>query len=459
MIELRDYQLDGIERIRGAYRAGARSVLLVSPTGSGKTVLFAFVVAGALARGSRVWIIAHRAELLGQISRALAQFCVPHGFIAAGMPLTHEAVQVCSVQTLVRRLPRLAPPDLIVQDEAHHLAAANSWGQVHAFARDARRLGVTATPVRLDGQGLGAFFEAMVVGPSTQALIDRGYLAPLRVFAPAVPDVASIQHRGGDYVARELMAVVGKPVITGSAVQHYTRHAAHRRALVFCVSITHAQAVAAQFRAAGYGAACIDGKMDKDLRSRVLAAFASAETPVLTSCDLVSEGFDLPAIECAISLRPTMSLGLWLQQVGRALRPAPSKTHALLLDHAGNSLRLGLPTDEQEWSLAAGVVTRRARDGAGVRVCSACFAASSPRALVCSECGASFPVKPREVEEVPGELTEQLSEGRRSRMAQGQLKTLASLIELGRKRGYRAPEYWARRVLAGRAAKGTGTRA
>jgi superfamily II DNA or RNA helicase len=451
VIELRDYQNNNVEQIRSAYRAGAKSVLYVAPTGSGKTVLFAYVVAGARAKGHSVLILAHRAELIDQISSALNQFSVPHGIIAAGHPPRSLPVQVASVQTLIRRLSSCAAPDLIVQDEAHHLAAGNTWGRIHAAFPRARLLGVTATPVRLDGQGLARFFDTLIVGPSTQELIDRKFLAPLRVFAPVQPDLTGVHRRGGDYVTSELADVMAKPAIIGSALEQYVKHAAGQRAIVFSPSIEHARDTSRQFLAAGHSSQCIDGGMDRQLRTEAITAFRAGTIRVLTSCDLVSEGFDLPAIECAIALRPTQSLGLWLQQVGRILRPSPGKTHALLLDHAGNTLRHGLPTDARQWSLTDGIVSSAQRK-ASVRICARCFAAATARSLVCPECGEWFQVKPREVRELPGELHE-IAGVRIERLPQAQLDTLEALIAEGKRRGYKSPLYWAKHVLAGRAAK------
>jgi len=451
MIQLRDYQTDAVTQIRSAYASGAQSVLYVAPTGSGKTCLFAYIVHGARERGKRVLILAHRAELIEQISAALKEFNVRHGFIAAGYPAYRADVQIASVQTLVRRLLSVQPPDLIVQDEAHHLAVANTWGKIFSAFPRARVLGVTATPIRLDQQGLGKFFQVLVLGPTTQQLIDQKYLAPLRVFAPVQPDLTGVHRRGGDYVASELAVLMGKPSITGSAVDQYEKHAAGLRAICFCPSIAHAKETSRSFLARGHSSQCIDGAMDRQLRSEAIDAFRRGTIRVLTSCDVVSEGLDIPAIECAIALRPTQSLGLWLQQVGRAMRPSPGKTHALLLDHAGNTLRLGLPTDDREWSLTDGLVAPKQR-APGLRTCLRCFAVSPAGSLTCRECGEWFPVKSREIEIRPGELTE-IHGVSVPRMSQSQLTTLEDLIAEGKRRGYKSPLYWAKHVMAGRAAK------
>lgn len=177
---------------------------------------------------------------------------------------------------------------------------------------------------------------------------------------------------------------------------------------------------------------------------------------MLTSCDVVSEGFDLPAIECGIMLRPTASTALHLQQIGRCLRPAPGKSHALILDHVGNTLRHGLPTDYQEWTLEEGTVQSSRKPSSGVRICPKCWAANTLRTRVCSVCQHAWPVESREVKAIAGELAEITPEQYRkklSRMDQGQTQTLADLIALGRRRGYKSPEAWASYVIKGREAK------
>lgn len=451
-----------VDGIRDAFRAH-RTVLGVAPTGFGKTVTFAYIAKGAEKKGRRVLVLAHRQELLDQISDALARFYIRHGFIAAGYPSdTRAMVQVGSTQTVVRRTAQMQRPDLIVVDEAHHATKKNTLGQVLAAFPKAHVLGVTATPVRLSGEGMGEVFGSMVLGPSTADLIDAGRLAPVKVYAPPGIDTSGLHMRGGDYAVGELVAAADKPQITGDAVDHYRRLADGKRAVAFCISVEHAQHVANAFCAAGYSAVRIDGGMERHERRRIVEAFRQGEVSVLTSCDLVSEGFDLPAIECGISLRPTASTGLWLQQVGRCLRIAPGKSHAIVLDHAGNTLRHGLPTEPRDWSLD-GREPAGKRDTAerpiSVRVCSVCFSANRAGVSVCGSCGHPFPVQSRKVASVEGELQEITAvrvlspEQSRAKQEQGTAQSLQALIELAKMRGYKAPERWAQYVYEGRQAK------
>lgn len=457
MIILRPYQQTMIEGIRAAFRAGSQSVLAVAPTGSGKTVCFAHITHGAMAKGRRVMILAHRIELIDQISDALKAFDVPHGFIAANYPRSPRMpVQVASVQTLARRLAAVIAPDLIVIDEAHHATEKNTLGSILKHFPRARVLGVTATPLRLSGEGLGECFQSLVIGPSVQELIDIGALSKVKVYAPPTIDASGLRITRGDYSTRDLIGIADKPTITGDVLDHYRRLACGLPAVAFCVSIDHARHVSAQFQAAGISSAHIDGGMDTSLRRGIIGAFRNGQIKVLTSCEIVSEGFDCPGIVAGLLLRPTASLGLYMQQVGRCLRPAPGKPHAVILDHAGNTGRHGLPTEDRRWSLAG---TERSQRGAAdepvisVRVCPRCFGAERAGRATCSNCGAAYPVAARKVAHVNGNL-EEITHASRSRKEQGTARSLAALVELGKLRGYRNPSAWARHVLAGRSSRG-----
>lgn len=457
MLTLRSDQLSLTGSIRQAFASGIHSVLSVAPTGFGKTVCFASLTAQWASAGKDIFILCHREELLDQISATLSQFGVTHGCIAPGRPNHRERrIQVASIFTLVRRLADYRPPDLLIIDEAHH-ATAGSWGKVLNAWPSAYRLGVTATPERLDGAGLGDTFSTMLTGPSVRTLIDDGSLSDYRLYAPMTNVTEGVHKRYGDYDKRELALALDKPRITGSAVDHYKQLGHGKRALVFCVSLDHAQHTAETFREAGYSSARIDGKLDPWTRRCLVKDFANGSITILTSCDIISEGFDLPAIEVAILLRPTQSLALYLQQVGRALRPYPGKEHAIILDHAGNCLRHGMPDDERQWSLL-GREQRQASEGGlsvSVRTCGQCFGACRSGTAVCPLCGWTFPIESRQVEEVEGQLAEinRLEARREAKREQGQATDLQALIELGRVRKYKNPAFWAKCVLQARGRK------
>ena len=469
MIELRDYQARAVAQIRAEYAAGKRAPLLVLPTGGGKTVTFSYVTHSAASKGKCVYLLVHRAELVKQIANTLARFGCQHRVIAPG-PIVRQCqaeqfraygrsyvnasarVFVASVQTLVRRLDAIPPdlaPDIIVIDEAHHLTVGTMWGAVvDAFPR-AKLLPVTATPCRLDGKGLGlaagGFCDSLVLGPAMRELIEAGALSPYRIYAPPnALDLSGIKTRAGDYAKDQLAGAVDKPMITGDAVQHYHRLVPGKRAVAFCVSVEHARHVAAEFAASGVSSEFLDGTMEPAERDRILKAFEAGSVKVLTSCDIVSEGFDVPAIEAAILLRPTQSLSLYLQQVGRALRTFPGKAEAIILDHVGAVVTHGLPDEDREWSLD-GVKRqpkKKPEDEEGdeqaidsVRTCPKCFTVHLP-APSCPTCGFTYPLQARKLQTADGELQEltgsQLDAMRRARRAlQGKAQTRDDLIAQG----------------------------
>ena len=466
-MQLRDYQESAVQAVRDSFRSGHKHTLLVSPTGSGKTVIFSYIAAGMARNNKRILIVAHRRELLKQISNALKKVGVAHAVMTGGYRGVPTAnVVVASVFTLVKRIKGMQPFDLIVGDEAHHFTPDSSWGKVVIGFPRARVLGVTATPERLDGKGLGQMFDDMVMGPTVAELTAQGFLSHAIVYAPSAPDLNGVGTRMGDYVQKQLEEAMVKTVITGSAVKHYGKYASGKKAIAFCVSVRHAKDVAAEFREAGYTASHIDGGMNEEERDGVLKAFEEGRVQVLTSCDLVSEGFDLPAVEVAILLRPTKSLGLYLQQCGRAIRPHPDKERTIILDHAGNTARHGFIDDDREWTLADGFVQGRGKGDKAetVRTCTACFAMHKP-SPTCPVCGHVYPVKPRMVKHIDGDLVVTSRDGEQDMTtAEGVLQNkFKVLTSVGRKRGYKNPTLWAYNVICGqeaaRIAKKVGTRA
>lgn len=439
-LTLRPYQQRAVHDLRLAFRDGARAPLLVAPTGMGKTVIAAEILRGVAERGRSAIFLVHRRELITQSSHKLALAGVEHGIIAAGQQAAHHPIQIASVQTLVRRLDRMPfTPDLIVIDEAHH-ATAGSWKRVMDHWPDAHRLGVTATPIRLDGRGLSAVFDRLVLGPSVADLVSLDHLVNSRIYAP--PQVAvllNLGKRAGDYAIDQAADAMDRPTVTGDAIAHYKRLAAGQRAIAFCCNVQHAEHVCASFQSNGIPAATLLGHMSVIDRDATVARFASGELQVLVTVDVVSEGFDIPAASCAVLLRPTQSLGLYLQQVGRVLRPAPGKTQAVILDHVGNVHRHGWPDDPRDWSLE-GVQRRSGAAGPAapsVRTCPQCFAAFKP-APVCPLCGTACAPEPRrEIRQVAGELKELQREAVRQRVTQRKrARTLPELLALAKERGY-----------------------
>jgi superfamily II DNA or RNA helicase len=447
---VRDYQADMIERARAQLRQH-RSVLVQSPTGSGKTVLSAFMAGSATTKGLKVAFLVHRRELIKQTAATYSEVGIPYGIVSSGITGDrHKPVQICGIQTLVKRLDYFNHFDLIIVDEAHHATASMYATVLDAYPK-AKVVGLSATPERLDGAGLSKYFQSMVDGPKVSWLIESGYLSKFRLYAPSQPDLTGVHMLGGDYNRKELESAVVRPGLVGDAVTHYSKLAQGKRAMVFCVSIKHSLSVVERFQAGGYRAAHIDGTMDQFVRDALIADFVSGRIQVLSSVDLVSEGFDLPAMEVAILLRPTKSLSLYLQQVGRALRISPGKDEAIILDHAGNAMTHGLPDDDRTWSLDGRKKRKRVKDddepAVPVKQCPDCYHVHRP-APECPRCGHEYPTLGRTVEELEGELqeVERARVKQEQRQEQSKARSLEDLVKLGIARKYKNPHFWAKRV-------------
>lgn len=454
MITLRDYQEDLIENARGAFREGLRSVLLQLPTGGGKTVTSAVMVRNTVAKGNVAWWLVHRREIINQASATFASLGIPHGLVmGGGITDPMQRVQIGSIQTIARRLHRLPAPNIIVFDEAHHMGARQYQDVFDAFP-DAVKLGLTATPARLDGKGLGNWFQRLIEGPTVSLLTERGALCPYRLFAPATPDLAGVKSIGGDFKRDSLAKVMDRPSIVGDAVAHYRRLCSGKRAVAFACSIEHSRNIVAQFLDAGIPAEHVDGAMDTPSRDAAIARFTAGKTLILSNVDLFGEGFDVPAIEAVIMLRPTQSLSLYLQQVGRSLRPMAGKETAIILDHAGNSIRHGLPDDDREWTLEDRI--KRARSAPAevpVRQCPECYRVYRP-APKCPGCGFETPVATRTVEEVDGVLAEidAAAVKREAKQEESRCQTLGDWQELAARRGYSSGWAWHRWTIRQRRA-------
>jgi superfamily II DNA or RNA helicase len=411
---LRDYQQEAERRIYEAWHAGARNVLLVLPTGAGKTVTFANIQRRMIAPSVA---IAHRHELVSQISLALARYNVRHRII--GQPaLIRSCVQLhgielgtsfynatasvaaAGVDTLMGRDPAKDPlfnqTRLWVCDEAHHLLVGNKWGRTVEMFPNAFGLGVTATPVRADGKGLGrhhdGVIDVMIIGPSMRDLINGGYLTEYRVFAPPNDlDLSDVNtSAGGDYSPEPLRKAVRRSHIHGDVVSHYMRIAAGKLGITFAVDVESAVELAAAYRQQGIPAEAISAKTPDNIRYKLLRMFASGELKQLVNVDLFGEGFDLPAIEVCSMARPTQSYALYIQQFGRALRLLNGKTHGIIIDHVGNVLLHGLPDAPRSFTLDRRDRRSKTAPGEGpipLRSCLQCAGVYERSKVVCPYCG------------------------------------------------------------------------
>ena len=469
-IVLRDYQTSMIQGCRAAMHRKVRRILLQAPTGAGKTALASFMAGQTAASGKGVWFICHRAELVMQTSLTFRKFGIGHAFIAAGYPMNlRELVQVCSIDTLKGRLATLIAPKVAIIDECHHANAAG-WALVvqWLFENGAYVIGLSATPRRLDGRGLGEHFDEMVLGPTVAWLIQEGHLAPYRAFIPDAPDMKGARKQMGDWRKADAAERMDKPKLTGNIIRHWKKHADGLRTIGFGVTVAHSQHLAASFCQAGIPAAHLDGGTDKGERKRIIQEYAAGRLQVLFNVSLFGEGFDLSAIaqtdvtiDCLIDAAPTQSLANVVQRWGRALRPKDGKT-AILLDHAGNMLRHGFPDDDREWSLDGEEQGKAASDNGPPppHVCVECFnAIRQPLPPTCPHCGASLRAEQAEIEVADAELGEATAETKdairaRLKREQAECKSLGELVALGQRRKYKSPTTWANKIMSSRLAKG-----
>ena len=454
-MQLRDYQTKAIDSLRYSFNTKKKKApLLVMPTGAGKTVVFASISKALATQDKNVLILVHRKELIDQASNKLKNIEVDHGIIAANYKPKENNIQIASVQTLVRRLQAVSfTPNFIIIDEAHH-AAAGSWDKILKHFANAFKIGCTATPIRLDGRGLGDYFDDLIKSDSIEKLIKNEYLAPYRVFAPPLKlNLDKVKVLGGDFQKKDLEDKIEKSDIIGDAVTQYKKHADGLPAIAFCISIKHATSVCEQFKNAGYKSAVVHGEMKLKEREKVIKGLADGSVQVLTSVDVISEGTDCPDASCAILLRPTKSEGLYLQQVGRILRPQKGKT-AIILDHVNATRTHGFVDDKRDWNLHSEKKKKKKGEQVPhVETCKKCFATYKPQPT-CPVCGYQAQNRERFIKQEEGELEEirrkeqQETEKKQQRLLIAAAKTREELEMVGKILGYK--KGWAYRVYESR---------
>lgn len=390
---LRNYQQRAVAAIRAAL-SRHRSIVLSMQVGSGKTSVACEIIRRVTERGKRAMFVVHRVELVEQARDRLREFGIEAGIIKAGYRERRQLpVQVACVPTLIRR--EFPPADIVILDECHH-TVSNSWLKIVEHYRvGSFILGITATPLRLDGKPLGEAFDEIIEPVSTPELVAAGWLIPPTVFAPPL-DRANIPKRGGDFSLPELAERVSP--LCGHVVNTWLKHGRGKRTVAFAVNIAHSRLIEAAFRAVGVRVAHIDGKSTARERKRIGELLKAHELDVVTQCQLWTEGVDIPELECLSIVRPTESLSLHRQMIGRVMRPSPGKTQALVLDHAGNHHVHGSILDPVEWSLEG--VARRVSATEPLRTCPECYAVFPPGAEICPACGA--PLTGRETQDPPG---------------------------------------------------------
>ncbi|MGH6672348.1 MAG: DEAD/DEAH box helicase [Xanthobacteraceae bacterium] len=386
MTELRPYQAEVIGKLNGAIASGKKHIIVTAPTGAGKTVIAGAIIEESVAGAHRVLVLAHTREIIKQTAQKLFDNGIEHGIIQAGYATRpDEAVQVASVQTLWARAVRsnrmdMPVADVLITDECHHCPARTYRKIIDAYP-DAVLIGLTATPCRGDGRGLGGIFDAIIECPQVAELIEQKFLVRTRVFAPVDPDLSGIATRTGDYVEEQLAERVDRPKLIGDIVSTWHRHAERRKTVCFAVSVAHSLHIRDEFIRSGVRAEHVDGTMPKENRDAALARLAVGSVDLITNCMVLTEGWDMPEVSCCILARPTKKMGLYRQMVGRVLRPAPGKFNAIVLDHSGAVFRHGFVEDRVDWTLdpekRAESPTHAARLHCGY----------SSRLIECTQCG------------------------------------------------------------------------
>ncbi len=311
--QLRDYQKDLVQQVFKSWAAGHRRLMLQLPTGGGKTIIFSEIARSFLNQGMGVLVLAHRKELITSAHSKLEAISgMKAGFIKAGMSVNwDDPIQVASVQTLTRR-KKYPSAGLVICDEGHH-SITRSYTRIFEAYPNAYILGVSATPARTDGQGLKQQYDDLIVGPSVNWLLQKQYLSPFKLYAaPAQINTKGVKITAGDFNQQSLAQAVDTSLVAGDIIKTWFQYARGKQTVVFNVSVRHSQELVKAFRAQGIKAEHLDGKTPDKKREAIIARFKNRKITILSNCGVVTEGFDVPGIECIQCVRPTKSLILWL---------------------------------------------------------------------------------------------------------------------------------------------------
>lgn len=432
-MDLRKYQVDLINKVRESYKSGHKAPCIVLPCGGGKSIIVAEMARKTTQNGKRVLFIVHRKELCDQIRKTFT-----------GWGVDMSLCQIMMVQTVCKHLNMVSEPALIITDENHH-SKAKSYIKVYERFPKAYRVGVTATPVRLDGSGLKDVNDDLVVGVNAKWLIENKFLAPYKYFAPSLVDLSGIKLKQGDFDAVQVEQLMLKKAIFGDVISYYKNLADGKQAICYCATINYSKAMADSFIQNGISAAHIDGKTPKDERDEVIEKFRKGEIKILCNVDLISEGFDVPDCECAILLRPTQSLTLYIQQSMRCMRYKPNKT-AVIIDHVGNYARHGMPDDSREWSLESKKKKQqkqKVKISSGTKLCPNCHAVfpeddlEDEKEPCCPFCGELLPAPKRQIEEVKEAKLMQIDDFFRNYDSPSKCRNYKELLAFAKRHGYK----------------------
>lgn len=417
MPELRNYQTGAIVQLRDCVVNGLKKVIMVLPTGGGKSIIFGQIISNAIDKGKTVLWLVHRRNLVFQMRDVLQGFGIDCGLIMAGNDSdTKLPVQLCTIQTLSRRL-QLADPfnnrffidaDLVLIDEGHRSLSKTYMDLIELY-QDKIIISCTATPTRSDGMGMGKVYEAIVNVAGVQELIDQKYLSPVRYFAAKAPDLKDVKIARGDYVVKELGKKMNKTKLNGDIVENWLKFGEDRQTIVFCVNVKHSIAICEEFIKRGVSAEHLDAKSGDDERNDVFQRMEDGDIKVICNVGLYQEGLDVPDVSCIVMARPTKSMVLWRQCCGRGLRISIGKEDCFIFDHGGVIEEHGFLEDEIEWSLSGkDVAWKKKRKSksepkpAKCRVCGEIFVGLK----TCPRCNTELKRFGQKIETIDAELIE-----------------------------------------------------
>lgn len=388
-MQLRDYQTNIVNKVKKSWIEGYKYPCIVAPCGAGKTLITAHMARLATHNKKRVMFIVHRKELCEQTEKTFSNYGVDMAYCTVNM-----------IQTLVNKVESVEKPDLIIVDENHH-AKASSYKKIFDKFKETYRIGVTATPVRLDGSGFKDVNDTLIEEVSAKWLIENKYLSPARLYSAPMIDLKKVNAIKGDYDMGQCEELLDNSTIYGDVIKHWREKAEGKRTIVYCVSVKHSKTTAEMFKNDGIVAAHIDGATPKTEREKIIEGYRSGHITVICNCDILSEGFDVPDCECVILLRPTQSLTIFIQQSMRCMRFKENK-EAIILDHVANVFRFGLPWKDRKWTLEG----KKKKDkkklkGEDENTCWTCekcfFSWDKSEGRICPDCGQEIPLSERDI--------------------------------------------------------------
>ena len=434
---MREYQKKLVNQTRNSILEGFKAPCIVSPCGSGKSIMIAEIAKLATEKGNRILFLVHRKELKDQIAETFKWW---------GVDMDH--VEVGMVQTIVRRLEKTIEPELIITDENHH-SLASSYKKIYKYFENAKLVGFTATPVRLNGGGLGDVNDKLIIGPTVKELIEWGNLAPYKYYAPEIIDTSKLKIRRGEYVAADIDDLFQSKAIWGDVIKHYKKLSSDKQAICYCSSLKQSKEMTDKFNDAGIVAKHIDGTTPKLERDSIIENFRTSKVMILCNVDIVGEGFDVPDCNTVIMLRPTQSLSLYIQQSMRGMRYKEGKT-AIIIDHVGNVGRFGTPDMDREWKLDSNKGSNTTIQENPVKQCPECFYTVHSNIGICPECRYIFAAEVEEPEEIESELVEIGSTTFTTDYREPEdCKNMGDLYSLAKARGYKPGWVWHQAKLRG----------